>query len=211
MALDELLDEHEQSEKLRAWLRKRGPGLITALAVLLAMIGGWNWWTQHSHQQRLATGDAYQSVQAALAAGDVDTATRMAADLHEGAYAELIALDLARAQVDAGKLDDAIASLRRAETGNPALQRILQQRLARLLIANGQGGEALAALAEGDDAATLEIRGDAYFSLNQPDEARQAYRDALRKLDAAAPQRGLVEYKLVQVGGTPERRDEGLS
>jgi len=211
MALDELLNEHEQSEKLRAWLRKRGPSLITGLAVVVAVIGGWNWWTQHSHQQKLATGDAYQSVRAALAAGDMDTAARVAVDLHDGAYAELIALDLAKAQVDAGKLDDAIASLRRAETGNPALQRIIQQRLARLLIASSQSEQALALLADGDDAATLEIRGDAYFALNQPDAARQAYLDALRRLDVAAPQRGLVEYKLVQVGGTPEQRDQGVS
>jgi len=74
MALDELLDEHEQGEKLRAWLRKNASGLITALVVAVGLIGGWNWWTQHSQQQKYATADTYQSVQAALDSGDLDAA-----------------------------------------------------------------------------------------------------------------------------------------
>ena len=35
------------------------------------------------------------------------------------------------------------------------------------------------------------------------DEARAAYAQALAHLDVAAPQRRLVELKLIQVGGSP--------
>jgi len=213
MALDELLDEHEQGEKLRAWLRKNASNLISGLVISVGLIGGWTWWTQHRQQQKFAAADAYQSVLAALETGDLDTAERAANGLHDGTYGTLIALDFASAHVKQGEIDAAIASLRRAESPNPALQLIIRQRLARLLIATGAGEEALALSTAGldTDAATLEIRGDAHFALGQLEQAQGAYRDALRTLDVAAPQRRLLEYKLVQAGGTPERRDEVVS
>jgi len=211
MALDELLDEHEQSERVQKWLRDNALSLIGGLAIGLGLIGGWTWWKQHTHAQKLAAGDAYQAVVNALQSGDLDAADRASEGLHEGAYAELIALDLAKAHVDKGDLDAAIAALRRAQSGVPGLQWVITQRLARLLAANGQGEEALTLIGAADDAASLEIRGDALFALEKPDEARSAYQDALRKLDAAAPQRMVLEFKLVEVGGTPERREEEAS
>jgi len=208
MALDELLDEHEQSERVRTWLRDNAFSLIGGLAIGLGLIGGWNWWQQHTHQQKLAAGDAYQSVLMALAMGDLATAERAAEGLGQDAYAELVALDLAKAHVDKGDLEAAIAALRRAESAVPGLQWVITRRLARLLLENGQGDDALALIADADDAAALEIRGDVRFAQGKPDEARAAYQDALRKLDATAPQRTLLEFKLVEVGGTPERRED---
>lgn len=205
MALDELLDEHEQGERVQKWLRDNALGLIGGLALGIAIIGGWKWWEQHSHNQRLQAGDAYQTVVASIAAGDLKKAEAAATGLGEGAYAELIALDLAKAHVDAGEHDAAIAALKRAQGGDPGLQSVVQQRLARLLIDTGKGTEALQLLASSDDAVSLETRGDAQFALGKTEEARQAYTDALRKLDVAAPQRRLLELKLTETGGTPEQ------
>ena len=44
MAIDELLNEHEQSEQVRNWLRGNAVGLIGGVALGLAVIAGWNWW-----------------------------------------------------------------------------------------------------------------------------------------------------------------------
>jgi len=211
MALDELLDEHEQSERVQKWLRDNALSLVGGLVIGLGLIGGWTWWGNHRHAQKLAQGDAYQAVVSALASGDLDAADRAAAGLHEGAYAELIALDLARAHVDKGDLDAAIAALRRAKSAIPCVQWVVTRRLARLLVANGQGDEALALLSDADDVVSLEIRGDALFAQGKPEDARAAYQAALRKLDAAAPQRMVLEFKLVETGGTPEQREEGQS
>jgi len=211
MALDELLDEHEQSERVRTWLRDNALSLVGGLAIGLGLIGGWTWWQNHRQAQQLAAADAWQAVVAALQAGDLAAADRAADGLHEGAYAELIALDLAKAHVDKGDLDAAIAALRRAQPKIPGLDWIIQQRLARLLIANGHNDEALALIGAADDAVSLEIRGDALFAKGQAEDARSAYQDALRKLDSAAPQRMMLEFKLVDVGGTPERREDGQS
>jgi len=211
MALDELLDEHEQSERVKAWLRNNALSLIGGLAIGLGLIGGWTWWNTHSHEQKQAAGDAYQAVLTALDAGDLDAAGRAADGLQQGPYAGLVALNLARAHVDKGDPDAAIAVLRQAQGGKADLQWVVRERLARLLVASGQGSEALELLADADDAVSLEICGDAWFAQGKPDEARRAYQDALRKLDAVAPQRTLLEFKLVEVGGTPERREDGQS
>jgi len=209
MALDELLDEHEQSERVKAWLRNNALSLIGGLLIGLGLIGGWTWWDTHRHEQKQAAGDTYQAMLTALDAGDLDAAGRAADGLQQGPYAGLVALNLARAHVDKGDLDAAIAVLRQAQGGD--LQWVLRERLARLLVASGQAGQALELLGDADNAVSLEIRGDAWFAQGKLDEARRAYQDALRKLDVAAPQRTLLEFKLVEVGGTPERREDGQS
>ena len=44
MAIDDLLDEHEQSERVRSWLRSNAAGLIGGVGLGLAGIAGWHWW-----------------------------------------------------------------------------------------------------------------------------------------------------------------------
>ena len=41
MAIDELLNEYEQSEKVRGWLRNNALGLIGGVGLGLALIAGW--------------------------------------------------------------------------------------------------------------------------------------------------------------------------
>src|SRR3546814_5809931 len=96
-------------------------------------------------------------------------------------------------------------TLRSAESSNPALQQILQQRLARLLIDAGKAEEALQVLGDADDPASLEVRGDAYVALDKREEARKSYSEVLAKLDIASPGRRLVELKLTDVGGSPAK------
>ncbi len=204
MALDELLDEHEQSEKVRNWLKQNSLGLVGGLALGLALIGGGKWWMQQQHQKRVAIGESYRSTLDAIGAGDIDKAKAQAASLADTPYAALAALDLAKAQLDAGKTDEAIATLRAAGSEDPGLSALIRQRLARLLIEAGKGEEALGLLAGIDDATSIETRGDARFALGKTEEARKDYEEALRKLDVAAPQRQLLELKLTQAGGAPE-------
>ncbi len=214
MALDDLPDEHEQSEKVRDWLRNNALGLVGGLALGLAIIGGWKWWQNQAHQQRVELSEAYLAAADSLEAGDLDKAQGQVAALQDGAYAEILALGLAKAQLDAGNRDGAIETLRRASTskiGNPGLEAVIEQRLARLLIDAGKADEALALLGDAQDAAALETRGDANLTLGKPEQAREDYAAALRRLDVAAPQRGLLELKLAEVGGEPAAASETQS
>ena len=57
-------------------------------------------------------------------------------------------------------------------------------------------------LGKAEDSSGLEIRADALMAQNKRDEARELYTQALAKLDVAAPQRRLLETKLMDAGGT---------
>jgi len=204
MALDELLDEHEQGEKVRTWLKENGLGIVGGLVLGLALIGGGKWWLQKQHHERVATGEAYDRMVARIEAGELEQAASAADALATTSYAPLAALSLAKGQLDAGDRDAAIATLRAARSEDSGLAAVIEHRLARLLIDAGQGEEALALLAAADDAAALETRGDAHFALGREQQAREEYEQALRKLDVAAPQRALLELKLTQTGATPD-------
>ncbi len=205
MAIDELLDEHEQSERVRNWLRQNAAGLIGGVALGLAAIYGWFWWKDQATAKQMQASDTYQSVIDEIQAGKLKEAQSKAAGLKDTAFAALAALDLAKAQVDGGKRDDAIATLRGIRTEDGAIAAVVSQRLARLLIDAGKGEEALTLLNGIDDPVAHEVRGDALFALGRKEQARDAYNKALGQLDIAAPQRRLVELKLSQAGGTPPK------
>ncbi|MEZ0470014.1 YfgM family protein [Luteimonas salinilitoris] len=203
----ELLDEHEQGERVREWLRRNGFGLFAGVVLGLGMIGGWQWWQRHQHGERVQAGEHYQAALASIQAGDLDAARNQAQELRKGGvYGALIAFDLAKAQFEAGDREAAIATLQQAADGaDPALEPIRRQRLAQLLIDAGQAQEAATLLSDAADATGLETLGDARFALEQRDQARGAYEEALRRMDVAAPQRRLVELKLTQAGGKPSQ------
>jgi len=202
--LDELLDDHEQGEQVRTWLKQNSLGLLGGLALGLALIWGGRWWIQEAHEKRVALGESYSSLVESLKAGDRDKAKELSGTLVGTAYAPLVALDLAKAQVEAGEQAEAIATLRAAGSEEPALAAVIEHRLARLLIDADKVDEALALLADAQDPAALETRGDARHARGEADLAREDYEQALRKLDPAAPQRRLLELKLTQTGGSPE-------
>lgn len=201
MAIDELLDEHEQSERVQAWLRDNATGLIGGIALGLAAIGGWKWWEQHQASQQLEIAGQYQQAVAAIEKKDAQAPARIQA-LDPGLYRSLAALELAASQASSGQAEAAIATLRGIRIKDDALMSIVNERLARLLIETKKADEALK-LASGDSASALEVRGDALYALGKRDEARESYSKALTKLDVAAPNRRMLELKLVEVGGTP--------
>src|SRR3546814_20945873 len=90
----------------------------------------------------MQAGNAYQAMLDSLEAKDITKAQSQAAARGETPYAPLAVLDLAKAQVEAGQRDAAIATPRSAESSNPPPPPILQQRLARLLSDAGQADEA---------------------------------------------------------------------
>lgn len=203
MAIDDLLDEHEQSERVLNWLRRNGAALIGGIALGLAAIYGWNWWKGQRQAEQLAQAERYEATLDAIRSGDKAAASKVAA--LEGGYRTLASLALAKQQVDAGRRDEAIATLRGVKPEDPALAQLVDVRLARLLIDAGKHAEALALLKGIDTPAALEARGDAELARGQREAAREAYRQALTRTDVAAPLRRLLEIKLTQAGGTPAK------
>ena len=202
MAIDDLLDEHEQGERVRSWLRDNGAGILGGIVLGLALILGWQWWQQQRTGKRMQAGADFLAATSALEQGAVDKAKAHLDALPEGAYATLGAFALAKSQVEAGKRDEAITTLRAVNADDPALAEVAVQRMARLLIDAGKPQDALSALAGLDeDAGTLQVRGDAHAALGQDEQARDAYTRALALIEVGSPQRNMVELKLSDVGG----------
>jgi predicted negative regulator of RcsB-dependent stress response len=202
MALDELLDEHEQSERVLAWLRRNGVGLVGGILLGLAAIFGWKWWQARQDAELAAASLQYRTAVDAVASGNLAERSKIES-LELGLYRTLGSLAVAKEQVEQGKRDDAIATLRAIRTEDPALAIVVVQRLARLLIDAGQGAEALKLVGSSDAPGMLELQGDAHLALGQRERARDSYERALKRLEVDAPQRRLIELKLTQVGGTP--------
>ncbi|MBD9537259.1 MAG: YfgM family protein [Stenotrophomonas sp.] len=204
MAIDDLLDEHEQSERVRTWLRKNGAGIFGGVVLGIGAIAGWQWWQKDQVGKLAEANVRYEAVTRSLQSSKLDEAAKEVAALEggkAGIYADLASLELAKAQVEAGKNDDAIKTLRALKTEGE-FKTLIDQRIARLLIETGKAGEALTLIGNAEDSASLEIRGDAQVAQDKRDEARDLYTKALAKLDVAAPQRRLLETKLMDAGGT---------
>lgn len=201
MAIDELLDEHEQSRRVQEWLRRNGAGLVGGVALGLAAVGGWKWWQQHQAQERMRQADTFQAALGGIDSQGAKAAARVNA-LPAGVYRSLAAMRLAKAQADARDSAAAIATLRASMPDDAALRGVFERRIAQLQIDSGKPADALKTLA-GTDAPTLELRGDAQFALGQLDDARETYRKALAATEVGSPQRRLLELKYSQVGGVP--------
>ncbi len=201
MALDDPLDEHQQSERVLEWLRRNGAGLIGGIVLGLAAIGGWKWWEHHQATQAAQSASQYQATVDAIQAKDKQAQAKVKA-LDSGLYYTLASLELARSQVAANQRDAAIATLRAARPSDPALVQVVNERLARLLIDARQADAALKLVDGSATPSALEVRGDALLALGQRDRARDTYQQALAKLDVASPNRRVLELKLTEVGGT---------
>ncbi|WP_374011569.1 YfgM family protein [Pseudoxanthomonas koreensis] len=198
MAIDDLLDEHEQGERVRNWLRSNALTLVGGVLLGLAVIYGWRWWGEHRLTQSHQMHATYEQAIRQAEAGTADAGAVLAGQ--QGAYATLAALRVAKIQVEAGKADEAIATLRGVEA-DPTLQPVVTQRLAQLLIATDKADEALKLLDGQTDSAGLELRGDALLATGQREQAREEYNKALTALDVAAPSRRRLELKLQDAGG----------
>jgi predicted negative regulator of RcsB-dependent stress response len=201
MAIDEILDEHEQSRRVQEWLRRNAGGLVGGIVLGLAAVAGWKWWQQREAQAHMRQADTFQSAVDAIDRDGVKSAGRVQA-LPNSVYRSLAALRLAKAQAEAKDDASAISTLRSSMPTDPALKSIFERRIALLQIDSGKAADALKSLTA-EDAATLDLRGDAQFALGQVDAARESYRKALAKAEVGSPQRRLLELKYTQVGGVP--------
>ena len=207
MAIDDLLDEHEQSVRVQKWLRENGSAIVLGLTFGLGLLGGWSWYQGHQVNKGKESADQFTAAETAISTNAADAGAKVNA-IEDDNYRALAQLALAKSQVTAGKTADAIATLKSVDVKDAALRELVDVRLARLQTEAGAAKDAIALLNGRSTAEALEALGDAYVASNDLNAARKAYRDSLAKMDAAAASRQLVELKLTQAGGTPVVKTE---
>jgi predicted negative regulator of RcsB-dependent stress response len=217
MAIDQL-DEYEQGEKVRSWLRTNGSSLIIGIALGLGLIYGWKLWQGKDAQKREEAATQYTAMTDAITAKDEAKVKTFAAVIDaqyaDSPFAPLARMRHAQFLQASGKTDEAIKLLAAAPTPeDPALAELQRLRLGRLQLIAGKADDALKTI---DAIATPslfpgvlgELRGDIQAARGKRDEARKAYEAALTALDEAAPMRRLVELKLIDAGGKPPAAPE---
>lgn len=204
MAL-ELMDEHEQSEFVRNWLRQNLNAILIGIAVGIAGLLGWNWWKQQRVERAGQAQAQYAALVEAYEQKDADAIARIEGELRSKyestPYAVFAAMREAQAKLAAGDAKAAEASLAWARdhaTIEP-LGELAALRLARVKLDAGDAQGALALAQQSTSAAykplAAETRADALFALGRRDDAATAYEEALTALDATSPRRAYVEMK----------------
>lgn len=205
----EILDEHEQSERVRAWLKDNASNMLTGVALGVALIAGWHWWQNSRAEHKATAAVQFDTLVEAASDKQIDSVDALAqslrSDFSDTPYALLAGLKVARLKLEAGELQaarDALAAVKLANK-DPALTTLVTLRIARLDLALGKPADALAGLqpvtAEFGGLVD-EARGDALMALDRAAEARDAYQKSLVVLDAGSPVHRTVQMKLDNLG-----------
>lgn len=211
------IDEYEQGERVRKWLRDHGGSIFGGIALGLAAIVGFQLLQGRQDAQRVEASRQFESFLGAQESGQADQAAGLAVSLSvnfgDTPYPALAAMHRAAVLVNENKAEEALQVLETvlADVRNPALAQIIHLRAASAELILGRHEAALARLdavdLAGYRALRDELRGDALAAQGRRDEARAAYQDALAATDIATPTRVLLELKLADAGGsttTPE-------
>ncbi len=210
MAFDDL-DEHEQGELVRKWLRENAISIVVGVLLGIVLIFGWQQWKSREAHRSVEAASQYNALTQAIEAKREDDVARIAETLRKdfpsSAYAVFAAMSQAEIATAKNDLAAATASLdfARQNAKDEVLKSLASLRLAQVKLAQGDANGALAlidGIAKGEFAGFGgEIRGDALVKLGRTDEARKAYQDALSTLDPQAPARSFVQMKLDDIGG----------
>lgn len=200
--------EEEQIALMRDWWQRNGKPLLMGGVLALAGVFGWQAWQKHQSAQAAAAGALYQQLLeiAVTPAPDatkvVDLASRLNKEHAGSVQAQYANLFVAKLAVDAGKLDDAVQALQgvAADPADATLADLAQQRLARVMAAQGKVEEALKLLDQPAQVAEFEaireeLRGDLLVRLGRTDDARAAYDKAKAAMSEEAGQ-GTLQMKL---------------
>jgi predicted negative regulator of RcsB-dependent stress response len=205
--MSDIYDNYEQSERVRNWLRENGGAIVLGIVVAIAAVYGVRYWNNNLQNKRIAAATEYQSLGIALEAGNLDAAVEhfetLKARHKSSRYIGLSALYMAQARLEGGQYELAGKNLRLAMEQDPAgpVSIIARQRLARLMLDQGQADEALALLdtageITGFESRYAEVRGDILASQGDTDAAVLAYQSALDTMAAGTGNRELIELKI---------------
>ena len=217
MAIEQL-DEYEQGEQVRKWLRQNGSSIITGIALGLACIFGWQWWQGQGSKHRDEAATQYLSFTDAIGAKDKSKVEALASAFDskyaDTGFSALATLRYAQFLQNNGETAKAIAvlSAKAGKIKDPIMSELFALREGRLLLIAGKPEDAFKRIAsiQNDNFPEVlgELRGDIQMARGQRDEARKSYEQALTHLDQAAPTRSLLELKLIDAGGQPPAQPE---
>jgi len=216
----EVYDAHEQGEIVKKWLSENGSAIIMGLVIAFGGLFGFKQWQSWQVNNRQQASAEFEVLGELLSAGQLDAAMANFQNLQDeypkSPYTSMAALQFARARIEVNQADLAITLYEYVmENGYPkAMTVVARERLARVLLDQGDAEQALTVLEDvaditGFEARYAEVRGDIHYDQGRMDEARAAYLEALDQLEAGAGDRNMLVMKLESMGAEiPEAGSE---
>jgi predicted negative regulator of RcsB-dependent stress response len=211
---EEYLTDDEQLEAVKLLIVEYAPWLIGGAVLGAALFFGYRYYGTYTDQRALKAGAQFSAMSASLQTNDPNKARQIAdgiiKDYSNSPYADQARLTLARLDVDAGQLDQAIVPLTQVmnESKDTELRQIARLRVARVLTDQGKPDEAIKTLGEPVPAAFAapyhEVRGDAYLAKKDSSHAVAEYQAALVAAGAGGVDSSLLELKIQDIGAVPE-------
>ena len=211
--MNEILSDDEQLEALKKWWKENGNSLIFGLAVAIAVVVGYRSWTSYQQRQAEAASAEYEVVAKQLKENGLTEGTsRRTEELMEtypGSIQTVFAgLNLAKAQVEEGKLTEAEAQIEAVlkSLDDDALKPLVILRLAQVELGLNKYDEALKNLnitvPEAYRALFSELKADVYSAKGDTAKAVELYRDALKQSEEGSRNNQIIELKLNALGET---------
>ena len=207
------LEEQEQLDQLKHFWKQYGNWITWALILVLGTFAGWNFYQRWQQSQASQAAALYDELERVAKTGDVTKLDRVIGDMKEKfpatTYAQQAALLSAKAYFDAGKIEQAKASLSWVAEKSPdeGYQAIARLRLAAVLMESKSYDDAMKQLSgtfPAEFAALVaDRRGDIFSLQGKKPESRAEYEKAYRAFGDRAEYRRLVEVKLNALGVNP--------
>lgn len=197
--------DQQQIEMFKQWWKNNGTSTVLIFVFALIISFGWRYWLQYREHVLEQASENYEQLLNSVVNNKADEAVAEADNLMTNyshtPYAPLAALMLARQSVYQNNFSDAENRLMWVikHGHNKSISEMARIRAARVLIAENKPQQALDLLNIVDDAAYTpeidEIKGDAYLTLGQKDNARMAYQQSMNSLPGYAVAQPLLRMK----------------
>jgi predicted negative regulator of RcsB-dependent stress response len=221
MATQLNLEEQEQLDAVKTFWKQYGNLVTWTLILVLAAFAAWNGWNWYQRDQATKASAMYDELERAAQVSDAEKVGRVFADLRSRypgtAFTQQAGLLAAKVQADAGRSDDARASL--AWVAENAIEdevkTVARVRLAGIHLDAKRFDDALkeldAAKAAGFEALVADRRGDVLLAQGKKSEAAAAYKTAWAGMADTVDYRRVVEAKLTSLGAAPGSAASGAA
>jgi predicted negative regulator of RcsB-dependent stress response len=212
--MSDLYDTHEQSERVKGWLRENGSAIVMGLVLAFGLMFGFKQWQAWETSNRQQASAEYQVLVSLIEADKMDAAVVnyevLKSEYPKSAYTSMASMMMAKARLQAGQMDIAATALTHAmNNAQPAPVRVIaRERLARVRLSQGDTVAALELLdgapsETGFEAQFAEIRGDIHLANGETELAIQSYQTALDSLEEGVGNRVFLTIKLEALGVNP--------
>ena len=206
---DKLLGVHvaedDDAQRVRAWWKKNGMGIVAGVAIGVIGVGGFKGWQAYTENRALSASDVFQEMLAYDEAGAIDQARDSAQvlvkDYRATSYGDLAYLMIAKLATKEGDFSNAMEALTQVmkKSKDPAMSQLARLRLSQVNLLAGDLVRAHELATTGDvggfKSEYPEVLGDVLLAQHKYSDAVEAYDRALEALAPASSSRALLTSK----------------